>query len=471
MENSIIIGAGPAGLTAALELIKYNRKVTILEKDPEYLGGISKTVEYKGYRFDLGGHRFYTKYQSVQKLWEENLKDDFLEVPRSSSIYFNNKFFPYPLEIKSTLKEVGIIKSISICYSFLMSQGKKNGNILTLEDAFINCFGKELYKIFFKDYSENVWGIPCNKISKDWFKQRIRGFSLKDAVLDALKPSNKYTKDIMTIIKTFYYPRYGPGQMWDSFSSEIINKGNTILKNKNVVKIHHKNRSIKAVETDKGELFEGDNFFSSMPLKELIFNLEPGVPHEILHSASELSYRSFLIICLVIKKEDIFGQNWIYINNSSVKVCRIQNYKNWSKYLVPDQSTTCIGLEYYCNTNDDLWNTSDGSLIDLAVSEINILRMAEKKDIIDGIVIRVPDAYPIYSLNYNKHKNNIKAWLRRTLKNLYPIGRSGMHSYHNMDHAMMTSIFSVDKKENGSMKDPWLVNLGNDYLEKTINTT
>jgi protoporphyrinogen oxidase len=464
MQNKpvIIIGGGPAGLTAAYELAKQNIKPIVLEK-ADKVGGISRTETYKGYRFDIGGHRFFTKVAEVQKLWDEVLGGEFIKVPRLSRIYYRGTFFQYPLSVFDTLFKLGIWESFLIVLSYLKSKWQPLPVEDNLEQWVTNRFGERLYKTFFKTYTEKVWGIPCNQIQAEWAAQRIKGLSIKTAVLNAVFGSNN-TK---TLIKEFEYPLLGPGMMWERFAEKIDTLGGEVMMDTKLLSIERQGNRITKVIAEHGEnlmQLEGDNFISSMPVTELVKRMEPQPPDEVLEAAHQLKYRDFLIVALVIDKAELFPDNWIYIHSPEVKVGRIQNFKNWSPAMVPDSSKTCLGMEYFCTVGDGLWQMSDEKLIELAKSELSKLELAKGCRVEDGTVIRQPKAYPVYDRDYRKHLQVIQNFLE-SMENLQTIGRNGMHRYNNQDHSMLTGLLAA-KNVLGEKHDLWDVNTERSYHEE-----
>lgn len=461
-KSVVIIGAGPAGLTAAYELIKQGIKPIVLEAGDK-VGGIARTEIYKGYRFDIGGHRFYTKVESVQKLWQEVLGKDFIKVPRLSRIYYRGRFFNYPLDVFNTLLNLGIIESFLIVLSYL----KFKVFPLTIEETFeqwvINRFGERLYRTFFKTYTEKVWGIPCDKIQADWAAQRIKGLSLKTAVINALFGSNN-TK---TLIKEFDYPILGPGMMWERFQEVIESKGGKVYLNTPVVYLERNGNKITTVTAQHdGQLmqFTADRIISTMPVTTLIKKMNPQPPDQVIKAANGLNYRAFIIVSLIIDKENLFPDNWIYIHSPEVKVGRIQNFKNWSPAMVPDATKTCLGMEYFCNENDEIWSMTDAELIELATREIAKLTLANSNDVKDGTVIRQPKAYPVYDREYRQHLQVIQEFIE-TLDNVQTVGRNGMHRYNNQDHSMLTAMLAVQNLA-GENHDLWEVNTERSYYEE-----
>lgn len=460
------MGAGPAGLTAAYELSKQGEKAIVLEQ-ADKVGGISRTEVYKGYRFDIGGHRFFTKVGEVQQIWQEILGDEFIQVPRLSRIYYRGKFFDYPLSIMSTLSNLGVTDSGLIILSYLKSKLKgklqPGPEAENLEDWVIERFGDRLYRTFFKSYTEKVWGIPCNKIQAEWAAQRIKGLSLKKAVTNAVFGSNN-TK---TLIKEFDYPIYGPGMMWERCQQILEEAGSPVHMETKVTKVEHDGRRVQRVIAEKdGQTIElsGENFISSIPVTVLARCLDPAPPTRVLDAAKGLKYRDFLIVPLVIDLKHIFPDNWIYIHSPEFKVGRIQNFKNWSAAMVPDASKTCVGMEYFCSEGDSLWEMSDEDLIKLASKEIVGLNLVpDLKYVSDGTVIRQKKAYPVYDGEYRQHLDVIQQYLQQ-FENLQTVGRNGMHRYNNQDHSMLTGLLAA-KNILGEEHDLWNVNVERSYHE------
>jgi protoporphyrinogen oxidase len=473
MENQkkkvVIAGAGPAGLTAAYQLCKEKIPSVVLEKD-NVVGGISRTVNYKGYLFDIGGHRFFTKVKAVDDMWREVLGEKrFLRRSRLSRIYYNKKFFYYPLKASNALLGLGILNSFRMLGSYIKAQIFPIRSERSFDDWISNRFGKRLYNTFFKTYTEKVWGIPCNEISADWAAQRIKGLSLISTIKNALLTTQIKDKSdiIKTLIDAFDYPEKGPGQMWEMVADSIQQNGSCLKMNSDVEKIHHAGGKITAfdVKSDgKVETVEGTHFISSMPMQELIRKFEPAVPDYVLAAADQLGYRDFLTVSLIIKKADLFQDNWIYIHDPEVKVGRIQNFKNWSPAMVPDPSKTCLGLEYFCFEGDGLWTMSDEDLIALGTKELAALGLVDPNDVEDGAVVRMPKAYPVYDGVYVEAVNTIRDYLMG-MPNLYLVGRNGMHKYNNQDHSMLTAMLSV-KNILGARYDVWGVNVDNEYHEE-----
>ena len=471
-KKVVIIGAGPSGLTAAYELCKIGVKSVVLEKD-EVVGGISRTVNYRGYLFDIGGHRFFTKVKAVDDLWREILEEEkFLKRRRLSRIYYNKKFFHYPLQPTNALFGLGIYNSFRTFLSYSKTQLFPIKPELSFEDWISNRFGRRLYHTFFKTYTEKVWGIPCNEISAEWAAQRIKGLSLLSALKNALitsQPKNK-SNIIKTLIDSFEYPEKGPGMMWETVADIIKSKGSQLKLNAGVEKILWQKDKVIALEitTDgKNELIPGTDFISSMPIQELVRKMEPSVPDEVRHAADILSYRDFLTVSLIINKANLFEDNWIYIHDETVKVGRIQNFKNWSPEMVPDPNRTCLGLEYFCFEGDSLWTMSDEDLIKLGTKELGMLELVDPNDVEDGAVVRMPKAYPVYDSKYADALIIIRKFLDG-LNNLHLVGRNGMHKYNNQDHSMLTAMLTV-KNIMGANYNVWDVNVEQEYHEEIID--
>lgn len=472
-KKVVIIGAGPAGLTAAYELCKEGVESVVLEKDT-VVGGISRTVNYKGYLFDIGGHRFFTKVKAVDDMWREVMGEKkFLRRSRLSRIYYNKKFFYYPLKATNALLGLGILNSFLMLGSYVKAQLFPIKNEVSFEDWISNRFGKRLYHTFFKTYTEKVWGIPCNEISADWAAQRIKGLSLIETIKNALlsaQPKNK-SEIIKTLIDAFDYPEKGPGQMWEMVAAQIQDRGSELKMKSNVEGIVWDNSKVTALEIEidgKRETIPGTDFISSMPIQELVRKMKPEPPAAVMAAANKLGYRDFLTVSLIVNKADLFQDNWIYIHDSAVKVGRIQNFKNWSPNMVPDPNKTCLGLEYFCFEGDGLWTTSDEELVKLATKELGMLGLVDPKDVEDGAVVRMPKAYPVYDSVYVEAVNTIREFLTG-LGNLYLVGRNGMHKYNNQDHSMLTAMLSV-KNILGANYDVWEVNVDNEYHEEIKET-
>jgi protoporphyrinogen oxidase len=464
-----IIGAGPAGLTAAYLLAKGNQEVVVFEKDPQYVGGISRTESYNGYHFDIGGHRFFSKSKEVEDFWTEILGDEMLERPRSSRIYYNNHFFSYPLVAFEALRKLGIFESALCVLSYLKAKAFPVKNPTNFEEWVTNQFGKRLFNIFFKTYTEKVWGIPCNEISADWAAQRIKGLSLSSAIFNALfKPNKKATdkdKVIKTLIDSFRYPKQGPGMMWEACAEKSKAMGVTLHMNCGVQKIEYTNNSWTVQTTSQGNVTGFDYVLSTAPMRELVANVLPAFPASVAANAAALGYRDFLTVVLICKDEDAFSDNWIYIHDPKVKVGRVQNFKSWSPYMVPDPSMACYGLEYFCFEGDGLWTSSNADLIELGKKEIEKIGLTKASAVVDGYVVRQPKAYPVYDQFYKARVDSVRDALTN-YPGLYLIGRNGMHKYNNQDHSMMTAMLAAKNIIAGKeLYNLWDVNEDAEYHE------
>ena len=462
----IIIGAGPAGLTAAWEFSKHKIQTIILEGDSE-TGGISRTVDRNGWKFDIGGHRFFTKVEEVYEIWDEMLdKDDFIMRPRMSRIYYNGKFFDYPLKASNALFNLGILEAIRCVLSYIYIRIFPIKEINNFETWVASRFGWRLYNIFFKTYTEKVWGVPADTIGAEWASQRIKNLSLGKAITNALLPK-KNSEIITTLIDEFKYPKFGPGMMWDSASTRLKKKGHEIIFNSKVEKIIKLENSGYEVVTQDGSVYSCDAVFSSMPLAHLPDTLDPKPSKNIIEAGKNLKFRDFLTVALVVDKKFAFPDNWIYIHEPHVRVGRVQNYGSWSPYLVKE-GKTCLGLEYFVTKNDELWSSTNEELIELAISELEKLKLIEHGSAEEGYVVRMPKAYPVYDLNYKENIELIKNWLLEEHPNLYPMGRNGMHRYNNQDHSMMSAVKSVRNFVLNEKNNIWGINVDDGYHEEGV---
>jgi protoporphyrinogen oxidase len=464
-DRVVILGAGPAGLTAAYLLAKQGIKVTVLEAD-DIVGGISRTATYKGYRFDIGGHRFFTKITPVEQLWHEILGPEFISVPRLSRIHYGGKYFDYPLKAKNALQGLGLINACLIVASYLKAHLWPSPVEENLEQWVTNRFGRRLYEIFFKTYTEKVWGIPCTEIRAEWAAQRIQGLSLAKAILSAAA-LNKRSETIKTLINEFQYPRLGPGQMWETARDKVNEWGGEVLMRHQVTTLERSNGRVVAVRamTPAGERrITGDHFISTLPLKALIRGFEPEAPESVRRAGEGLNYRDFLVVALMLEKSDLFPDNWIYIHTPGVKVGRIQNFNNWSRAMVPAPGVTCLGMEYFCFEGDGLWTSSDGDLVALASRELGQLGLADPALVKDGAVVRMPKAYPVYDSTYRGHLDMVREFID-PIPNLHTVGRNGMHKYNNQDHSMLTAMFALENMR-GASHDLWAVNTDFEYHEE-----
>ncbi|MDH3593772.1 MAG: NAD(P)/FAD-dependent oxidoreductase [Rhodospirillales bacterium] len=461
----IVLGGGPAGLTAAYELCRSGVPSTVLERAP-MVGGLAKTVDYKGYRFDLGGHRFFTRIDRVQSMWEDLLGSDFLVCPRLSRILYRGRFFYYPLRPLNVLLGLGPWSCIGFLASYLRAQVQRVEPERTFEDWVSNRFGRKLYEAFFKTYTEKVLGVPCTDIAADWAARRIQGLSLPVAIKDSLFESKSRTT-VSTLIDQFHYPRLGPGMLWQRVAERIARSGGEVRCGHSVTRIHWTGDGITAVDTATADGGEervcGSHFLSSLALRDLIRALSPPAPPEVRAAAESLGYRDLILVALIIDKAHIFADNWIYIHDDKVRVGRIQNFKNWSPEMVPDPAKSCLGLEYFCSQGDDLWQSSDADLVALATAELEQAGLGERADVLDGTVVRVPQAYPMYDTAYRSHVETVRIFLSR-FRNLQLIGRNGMHKYINQDHAMVSALLAVENLA-GAAHEIWDASTDDGYLE------
>jgi protoporphyrinogen oxidase len=471
--DTLIIGAGPAGLTTAYSLAKAGHGVTVIEQDKHYVGGISRTVSYKGFLFDIGGHRFFSKSREVAALWNEILPDDFLVRPRLSRIYYAGKFYAYPLKAFEALRNLGLLQSIACIASYVYARLFPVRDPKTFHQWMRNEFGERLFSIFFKTYTEKVWGMDCDEISADWAAQRIKGLNLSKALVDGLrrslgiKPPGGDTAK--TLIESFRYPRRGPGMMWEAAARKIQESGGRIVMDRKFEKLHFDpERQIWTVNTIAGngssESFEARHVVSSAPIPELLAALNPA-PLTLLH-ARELKYRDFLTVVLIGRTERAWPDNWIYIHDPRVKVGRVQNFRSWSPEMIPDETSTCLGLEYFCREDDDLWSLADADLITLAKQEISVIGLMRGEDAFDACVVRKKKAYPVYDETYLDNVRMIRFELESRFPALHLVGRNGMHKYNNQDHAMMTGMLTAANILAGrTLYDVWAVNEDAEYGE------
>src|ERR1041385_8818283 len=470
-----IIGAGPAGLTAGYLLSKEEVDVIILEADPVYVGGISRTTSYKGFHFDIGGHRFFSKSKAVEDLWTEILPHDMLMRPRSSRIFYDGKFYSYPLKPFEALLRLGVFKSTLCFLSWLKARLFPVRNPRNFEEWVSNQFGKRLFNTFFKSYTEKVWGMSCKEISADWAAQRIRGLSLGSAIKNALVPqryNGDRSKVIKTLIHSFRYPRRGPGMMWETCAEKINALGGRIDMGRKVTRFSYDEASERwTVEfQDRQGLagtIEAEHVISSAPMRSLVRGLIPRVSERTKRAADALKYRDFLTVMLILKERNRFADNWIYIHDPAVKVGRIQNFRSWSPEMVPDFDKACYGLEYFCFEHDGLWDSSDADLIELAKRELIQIGLAQEGDVVDGTVVRQKKAYPVYDDDYARNVSIIRQELEDRYPNLHLVGRNGMHKYNNQDHAMMTAMLCVENiLADAKLYDLWQVNADAEYHEQ-----
>jgi protoporphyrinogen oxidase len=525
-QTAIIIGAGPAGLTAAYELLaRTSVRPVVLEATGE-IGGISKTVNYKGNLIDIGGHRFFSKSDRVMQWWTHILplqgkpsRDDIVlgrHVPvseepnapdpektdqvlltreRTSRIFFLKRFFDYPLSLRfDTLAGLGLFRTGKITASYLRSWASPIRPERSLEDFLINRFGRELYATFFRDYTQKVWGVPCRRISPEWGEQRIKGLSVQRAIADAARAvlrrdGSVAQKGVETsLIRRFLYPKLGPGQMWSEVARLVREGGGQILLHHKVVGLRCEGARVAAVrvrDETTGSTIEmpGDHVLATMPVRDLIAGLDPSPPAEVQEVAAGLLYRDFITVGLLLKRlrrpgkaavpgsPDLIPDCWVYVQEPYVKVGRIQIFNNWSPYLVADPSTVWVALEYFCAEGDDLWRTPDAELLALATREMTDLGFIERDDVLDGVALRTPKTYPAYFGSYNRFET-IRHFTDG-IDNLFLVGRNGMHKYNNADHSMLTAMAAVDMIAHGSVSkaDIWAINTDGEYHEEQRTTS
>ena len=471
-----IIGAGPAGLTAAFELDRRGCSSTVLEAD-DTVGGISRTVERDGWRFDIGGHRFFTKVKPVNDLWFEILgADEFLQRPRMSRIYYRGKLYDYPIKPVNALRNLGFVEAIRCMISYVMAKVRPPKDQTTLEGYIVANYGWRLYRHFFQTYSEKLWGVPASEMSADFGAQRIKGMSLWQAVWEPTRARifgrRDAAKQVTSLIEEFNYPKYGPGEMWEKAAEKVAAGGTKVVFNSTVTKVTLEGGhavSVSAESAGATTTYDCTHVISSMPMGALLEAMDPPVPAEVLAAARDLRYRDFMTVALVVPQEFSFPDNWIYIHDPGVQVGRIQNFGSWSPYLVKE-GRTCLGLEYFVNENDDMWTKSDDDLIAQAKSELQRLGLADSARVEAGYVVRMPKAYPVYDDFYKTNVDVMRRWLTEHAPNVYPVGRNGMHRYNNQDHSMYTAMLSVENIF-GADHDVWTVNVDAEYHEEQIGTT
>jgi protoporphyrinogen oxidase len=467
--NVLVIGAGPAGLTAGYELSKQGISATLLEAD-DHVGGLARTVNYRGYRFDIGGHRFFTKVPLIQELWHEILGEELLLRPRLSRIQYRGRLFDYPLKPLNALAGLGIWEAVRVCLSYAQTKVFPWPDESTFEHWVANRFGTRLYEIFFKTYTEKVWGIPCSQISADWATQRIRNLSLGEALRNALFKSSKdgEAEVVTSLIEQFHYPRFGPGMMWERCAELVTARGARLCHRTRVDRLRHHKGRVERVEarSEQGERLElhPDQVISSMPVRDLIQALDPPPPPAVQQAAAALQYRDYLSVVLIVNRAQVFADNWIYIHTPEVRVGRVQNYKNWSECMVADPRRTSLGLEYFLWDHDEHWGWPAERLIELGIRELAQIGLIEAGEVEDGTVVRMPKAYPVYDRFYAGHLATIRDYLAG-IENLQTIGRNGQHRYNNQDHSMLAGVYAA-RNLFGARHDLWAVNTDGAYLEE-----
>ena len=519
-RRAVIIGAGPAGLTAAYELLTRTDILPVVIEKSTYMGGISRTLNYKGNRMDIGGHRFFSKSDRVMQWWLQilplentdaanhlityqgstrevvaepraqasNHDSVMLVRRRKSRIYFLRKFFEYPIRLsKETLFKLGFFRTVRIGLSYMRAVLFPIRNVRNLEQFFINRFGRELYLTFFKSYTEKVWGVPCQEISSEWGEQRIKGLSVAKTLAHVIKRRLQKRRDIAqkttetSLIEQFLYPKFGPGQMWEEVARRIISMGGEILTGFEVqgISVDETGRvtSVSAVNEANGHIqrFSGDYFFSTMPIQELVRSLETPVPPEIREISEGLMYRDFITVGILLNKlkvsdrdshtSRLIKDNWIYIQEPDVLAGRLQIFNNWSPFMVADQQKVWLGVEYFCYETDPIWRKSDREMASLAIAELDKIGIIDKGEVLDWTVFRMPKTYPAYFGSYARF-SELRAYLDQ-IKNLFLVGRNGMHKYNNQDHSMLTAMIAVDNiiAESTDKSNLWSVNTETEYHE------
>jgi protoporphyrinogen oxidase len=458
-----VLGGGPAGLTAAYVLGLRGRRATVFEADG-VVGGIAKTVEFKGYRFDLGGHRFFTKLGPIQRLWEEMLGEELLVRPRLSRIYYQGKFLAYPLIAKDVIARLGLVESALCALSYLWNRFRPRREALSFEDWVTTRFGRRLYDTFFRSYTEKVWGIPGSEIKAEWAAQRIKNFSLAKAILTMLGLRRAH---VTTLIEEFRYPRLGPGQMWEAFQRRVEELGVPVELKQRCVEVHHRDGHVDRVRLrSNGDVTDVsvDAVLSSIPLSELVLSLDPPAPEDVQAAARSLRYRELVLVALVIDEEQPFPDNWIYLHDPGTLAGRVQNFGAWSPSMVVP-GTTCLGVEYFCFEGDAVWNMPDEQAVEMAKNELAKIGLIRPERVVEGVKVRVPRAYPMYDSGYRDAVAVLRDYLEG-FDNLATFGRNGLHRYNNQDHSMWTAILATLNLTDGTSYDVWSVNTETAYLEE-----
>ncbi len=473
----VIIGAGPAGLTAAYQLARSGHTSTVLEAD-SVVGGISRTVERDGWRFDIGGHRFFTKVQAVEDLWHEILDDDeFLQRPRKSHIYYRGKFYDYPLKPLNALRNLGPMEAMRCVCSALWVRVRPPKDQSTLEGYVVANYGWRLYHHFFKAYSEKLWAVPPSQIAADWGAQRIKGMSLFQAVWEPIR--SRYAgrrrdkgRQVTSLIEEFQYPKYGPGMMWERCQELVEDAGTKVTLDTPVTRIRHEGgRAVSVVAESQGGTTEypADHVISSMPFSLLLAAMDPPIPEDVRRAVDGLAFRDFLTVALVVPADKVqWDDNWIYIHAPEVRTMRVQNFGSWSPYMVKEGHNV-LGLEYTVHEGDESWNASDTELVAQAAKELEAIGLMSAADIQAGYVVRMPKAYPVYDEDYQANVEVLRAWLAEHAPNVHPIGRNGMHRYNNQDHSMYTAMLTVENIVVGTAHDIWTVNVEDEYHEEKVS--
>ena len=457
--SPIVLGAGPAGITAGYLLAARGLEPVVLEATGQ-VGGLARTEVRDGYRFDLGGHRFYTKSPEVEALWHEVLGAELLRRERLSRIHWRGRLIEYPLRAGDVVRNVGALEVLRSGASYAWARTRPRREAESFEDWVTQRFGRRLFELFFRSYTEKVWGVPTSEIRAEWAAQRVRGLSLGRAVRGALGSGRD---EVRSLIEEFDYPRLGPGQMWERMAGEIERRGGRVVLDAPVSEIAMNDGGVTV--RAGGQSYEAPSAISSLPLRTLAGVVEPAPPTDVLEAAAGLRYRDFITVALVIDGPDPFPDNWVYVHDPGVRVGRIQNFRAWSPDLVPDRAATCVGLEYFCFEGDDLWSASDADLVGLASNELEQLGLGHKSRVRRGYAVRVQKAYPIYDREYAGRVARLRAWLA-TVDRIVQVGRNGLHRYNNSDHSMLTAIRAVENLCDGDAHDIWSVNSDSAYLEE-----
>jgi protoporphyrinogen oxidase len=465
MENGpvAILGGGPAGLTAGYRLAREGVPAVLFEAD-EVVGGLARTVERDGYRFDLGGHRFFTKSAEVEALWHEILGDELLLRPRLSRIRWRGRFIDYPLRGGDVVRKLGPVELARCSASYASAALRPRREAESFEEWVTARFGRRLFDLFFRTYTEKVWGVATSDLRAEWAAQRIRDLSFARAARAALLGDGG---NVRSLIEEFHYPRHGPGQMWDTMLAETVRMGGEARLGAAVERLAHSGGRVVAVEA-AGDVLEPGSVISSLPLGAVAELLDPAPPAAVAEAAGGLRYRDFLTVALVLDGPDPFPDTWIYVHDPEVRVGRIQNFRAWSPWMVPDDARSCLGLEYFCFEGDETWASSDEELVALASRELEEIGLVAAGQVERGWVIRVPKAYPIYDADYEARVTTIRGWLEG-LENLQQVGRNGLHRYNNSDHSMLTAIRAVENLGLGAGRhDIWAVNTDSAYHEEHV---
>jgi protoporphyrinogen oxidase len=461
-ERHVVVGAGPAGLTAAWHLARAGRAVLVLEADDELVGGLARTHRWDELRYDIGPHRFYTKSAAVRRMWAQMLPQGYVTVERLTRVHYEHDFYPYPLKLGETLRKFGAGRALRAGASFAGARLRPRRPEVSFEDWAVNRFGRHLYEAFFRTYTEKVWGVPCAQIHKDWAAQRIRGLSLLELVRNALPGASR---EVKSLVERFDYPPLGAGQVWEAVRDEVVARGGQVRLGARVTGLRHAGGALVEALTADGARHAGTHFHLTLTLKDLVEALDPPPPPEVLAAGRGLLHRDFMTVALVVPKERLFPDQWIYVHDPGVGVARITNYANWSPGLAPG-ARTVLGLEYFCTRGTPPWSLPDAEVVALASRELHALGLSPDPAPRPGRVHRSLDAYPVYDGAYRAHRETLKAWLATGLRNAFPAGRKGLHNYNSQDHAMMSATLNVRNALEGTRFDPWSVNTEQEYAEE-----